>query len=79
MTSKVIEGHKKLSNFSVNPALLLLDGPLMLHPPYCGVFLSISVSLSISLSLFHFMQIYGRFRLCLGAIWDKFALYLVLN
>ena len=30
MTSKVIEGHKSSSNFSVNPTLPLMDGPLML-------------------------------------------------
>ena len=27
ITSKVIEGHKSLSNFSVNPTLPLKDGP----------------------------------------------------
>ena len=70
MTSKVIEGHKSSSNFSVHPTLPLLDGPLM--PLVCGSF---SPSLSHSLSLFLFlspkvplllllMQIYRRFRPC---------------
>ena len=45
MTSKVIEGHKSLSNFSINPTIPLLDGPLMLPPPNC-------VDLSFSLSLY---------------------------
>ena len=43
MTSKVIEGHKSSSNFSVNPTLPLMDGltriyeptlPLMISPHY---------------------------------------------
>ena len=50
MTSKVIEGHKSSSNFSVNPTLPLLDGPLMLPPPNC-VYLSLSHSISFSLPL----------------------------
>ena len=67
MTSKVIEGHKSASNFSVNPTLPLLDGPLLLpspncedfsHSPSCSLSLSFSYSLSISLStsLFCSMQ-----------------------
>ena len=35
MNSKVIEGHKSLSNFSVNTALPVLDSPLMLPSPNC--------------------------------------------
>ena len=35
MTSKVIQGLKSSSNFSVNPTLPLLDGPSMLPSPYC--------------------------------------------
>ena len=35
MTSKVIEGHKSASNFSVNPTLPVLDDPLMLPSPNC--------------------------------------------
>ena len=50
MTSKVIEGHKSSSNFSVNPTLPLLDGPLMLPPPNC-VYLYLSHSISFSLPL----------------------------
>ena len=38
MTSKVIEGHKSSSNFSVIPTLPPLDGPLMLPPPNCEEF-----------------------------------------
>ena len=45
----IIEGHKSSSNFTVNPTLLLLDGPLMLHSPNC-VDLSLSFSLSLSKS-----------------------------
>ena len=48
MTSKVIEGHKSLSNFSVNPTLLLLDGPLMLPSPN---YMDLSLYLSFSLTL----------------------------
>ena len=45
MTSKVMEGHKSSTNFSVNPTLPLLDSLLMLPPPNC-------VDLSISFSLY---------------------------
>ena len=45
MTSKVIEGPKSLSNFSVNLTLPLMDGPLMLPNELC-VFLSDSPSRS---------------------------------
>ena len=49
MTSKVIEGHKIISNLSVNPTLPLLDGPLML--PALLLFISFSLPLSFSYSL----------------------------
>ena len=49
MTSKVIEGPKSSSNFSVNPTLPLIDGPLMLPHELC-VFLSISFSIPLYLS-----------------------------
>ena len=62
MTSKVIEVHKSTSNFSVNPTLPLIDGPLMLPSQIVCISLSLtlhlvlysplsfSYSLSISLS-----------------------------
>ena len=61
-TSKVIEGYKSLSSFSVNPTLPLLDGPLTLPSPNCvdlslthsssrSVFPSRSLTLSKSLSI----------------------------
>ena len=44
--------RKSSSNFSVNPTLPLLDGPLMLPPPnYVDLSISPSLSLSFSLSL----------------------------
>ena len=46
-----LKGHKSSSNFSVNPTLPLLDGPLMLSSPNC-----VDLSLSLSLS--------GCFRPC---------------
>ena len=75
MTSKVIEGHKSSSNFSVNPTLPLLDCLLMLPPQNC---VKISHSLSCSLfpslswirlyadvflsgSCLHFIPPFGRF------------------
>ena len=54
MTSKVIEGHKSSSNFSVNPTLPLLNGSLLLPPPNCvdlSIYLSLFPSLSLTLSL----------------------------
>ena len=45
LTSKIIEGHKSSSNFSVYPTLPLLDG----QPPSCSLFPSLSISLSFSL------------------------------
>ena len=56
MTSKVIEGHKSSSNFSINPNLPLLDGPLMLPSPYCSDF-SHSPSL-LSSPLFSLLSLY---------------------
>ena len=35
MNSKVIEGHKSSSNFSVNLTLPLMDRPLILPSPNC--------------------------------------------
>ena len=59
MTSKVIEGHKSTSNFSVNPTLPLLDGPLMLPSPNCEEFsLSLSISFSLSLTLSLYIPLY---------------------
>ena len=55
MTSKVFEGHKSSSNFSVNPTLPLLDG----HSPSCSLFPSLSLTLTLyffSISLFCSMQ-----------------------
>ena len=61
--------HKCSSNFTINPTLPLLDGPLILHSPNCVyLFLSLSISfslpltfsyslyISLSTSLFCFMQ-----------------------
>ena len=61
MTSKVIEGFKSSSNFSVNPTLPLLDGPLMFPLPNCvdltlQLVLSSPLLLSLSISLFCSMQ-----------------------
>ena len=56
MTSKVIEGHKSSSNFSVNLTLPLLHGPLMLPSPYCSDF-SHSQSL-LSSPLFRLPSLY---------------------
>ena len=55
MTSKVIQGHKSSSNFSVNPTLPLMDGPLML--PSQILFLSLSISFSIPLSFSYSLSI----------------------
>ena len=57
MTSKVIEGHKSSYNFSVNPTLPLLDGPLMLPSTNCVGF-SYSLSRSLFTSLFLTISIY---------------------
>ena len=64
-TSKVIEGHKSLSNFRVNPTLPMLDGPLMLPHPNCVV---ISFSLSHSPSRFLFM----KWSMILKVTWGHF-------
>ena len=53
MTSKVIEGPKSSSNFSVNPTLPLMDGPLMLPHELC-VFLFLSLYIC---SLFPFISL----------------------
>ena len=47
--SKVIEGHKSSSNFSVNPTLPLMDGPLMLPSQIVCISLSLTHSLYPSL------------------------------
>ena len=61
MTSKVIEGHKRSSNFSVNPTLPLLDA-LMLPPSNCvDLYLFLFLSPEVPLLLF-LMPIYGRFQ-----------------
>jgi hypothetical protein len=52
MTSKVIEGHKCSSNFSVNPTLPLMDGPLMLP------FQIVCISLSLTLHLFLYSPLF---------------------
>ena len=51
MTPKVIEGHKSSSNFSVNPTLPLLYGPLMLPSPNCVEFLTLPLTFSLYPSL----------------------------
>ena len=56
MPSKVIEGHKSSSNFSINPTLPLLDGPFMLPSPNC-VDLSLSILFSLSLSFSYSLSI----------------------
>ena len=63
MTSKVIEGHKSSSNFSVNPTLPLMYGPLMLPSKIMCISLSLtfhlfsySLSISLSISIFCSMQ-----------------------
>ena len=50
MISKVIEGHKSSSDFSVNPTLPLLDYPLMLPSQIECISLSLFPSLSPTLS-----------------------------
>ena len=62
MTSKVIEGHKSSSNFSVSPTLPLMDGPLnrWCFPPKLCLFLSffsLSISFSIPLSFSYSLSI----------------------
>ena len=58
MTSKVIKGHKSSSNFTVNPTLPLLDGPLILPSPNCVyLFLSLSISFSLPLSFSYSLSI----------------------
>ena len=52
MISKVIEGHKSSSDFSVNPTLPLLDYPLMLPSQIECISLSLFPSLSPTLSLY---------------------------
>ena len=50
ITLKVIEGPKSSYNFSVNPTLPLMDGPLMLPHELCAfLFFSLSISFSIPL------------------------------
>ena len=57
MTSKVIEGLKSSSNFSVNTTLPLLDRLLMLPPPNCWD-LSLSISFSLPLSFSYSLSLY---------------------
>ena len=52
MTSNVIEGHKRSSNFSINPTLPLIDGPLMLLSQI------VYISLSLTLHLFLYSPIF---------------------
>ena len=53
MTSKVIEGQKSSSIFSVNPTLPLMDGPLMLPSQIVALTLHLVLySLSLTLSLY---------------------------
>ena len=55
ITSKVIEGQKSLSYFSVNPTFPILDGPLMLSPPNC---VDLSTSFSLPVSFPYFVSIF---------------------
>ena len=76
MTSKVIEGHKSLSNFSVNPTFSLMDGPLMIpsqivcfslffltlhHVLYSPLFLLLSLYIPLYLPFFCSMQTFLKF------------------
>ena len=54
MTSKVIEGHKSSSNFSVNPTLPLMDGPFMLP----SQIVCISLNLVLYSPLFLLLSLY---------------------
>ena len=52
MTSKVIESHKSSSNFSVNPTLPLMDGPLMLPSQIVCISLFLTLHLVLYSPLF---------------------------
>ena len=57
MTSKVIEGHKSSSNFSVNPTLPLMDGMLMLPSQIVCISLSLTLYLVLYSPLFLLLSI----------------------
>ena len=61
MTFKVIEDHKKSSNFSVNPTLPLLDASLSKlcgsHSPSCSLFPSLSLTLYLYIPLLLYAKI----------------------
>ena len=58
MASKVIEGHKSSSNFSVNPTLPLMDGPLMLPSQIVCIYLSLTLHLFLYYPLFLLLSLY---------------------
>ena len=66
MNSKVIEGYKILSNFSINPTIPLLDGPLILPSPNCvdlSLFPSLSLTLSLYIPLYLTLLLYARINI----------------
>ena len=58
MTSKVIEGHKSSSNFSVNPTLPLMDGTLMLPSQIVCISLTLTLHLVLYSPLFLLLSLY---------------------
>ena len=78
MTSKVIEGHKSSSNFTVISTIPLLDGPLMLLSPNC-VDLSLSLFflfLSTSSSLIALnANLYGRLSPCFYTKGEQWTIF----
>ena len=56
--SKVIEGHKSSSNFSVNPTLPLMDGPLMLPSKIVCISLSLTLHRVLYSPLFLLLSLY---------------------
>ena len=79
MTSKVIEGHKSSSNFSVNQTLPLLDGPLML-PPFAlcknNLHTTKIFRYAVSLHVTYFcVRLYSGIRLSCKTFWWYLTLY----